>query len=298
MTRVLSNRIKAIEYVHALDGQTYRHTYKPGSAIELERSGNLRVVSPRGVRLWDTYEYKGREQQFLKNAPGGARSMAKRKRKTGARRKANGQFVKRTVSIVRNKPRKVGKRRSVAKRSTKRRRVMRRNPKGLLAGFSLASVLETLKDGALGGVAVTVGEYLAETAALKTSFDTGSVPEVMIQAGAGVLGGFAFRGIVSDEFGLDVMKGGFATALKAVLGKFQVANLNVIFGATSGPPPIRRPQAAQVRNADARRRLAPAPRQLASYSNRAEFQPMNGYSNRTEFAGISRPGQSNYPTSY
>lgn len=216
MSRQLSREIAAIEYRHKKDGLWYRHDFKSGSGINLNRDGSLTVRNGSGKPVWDRFRYKGEDQDFLINSrgvrsrgvrasPRRATEMAGKKKKAPARKaptkKTNAPRAALAKSGPRKKPRKGGGR-------------FGKNPPMSVNGF-IGNAIET----AMNGVTVEVGrvgvhaisELFHEHVAGKDDPDNATL-DTLIELGTSLVIGFFAPRFIGRERAAFLAAGGVSGA--------------------------------------------------------------------------------------
>lgn len=194
MSRTLSHQVEAIEYIHAADGLPYRHDFTRGdSKIVLANDGSVRISNAQ-KKLWGTFDYRGKQQDFLINHPKGSKPstqrartiMAKRKKRaTHRKRNAKGHFLKTTTPRRKaNAPKRARARSASAHAPTKRSTRRRRNPPLLSMTGVVGRTGQAFVDGAFVGAGKLGVRYLSS---LTPQYTSGSMMQAVVET-AGVAG--------------------------------------------------------------------------------------------------------------
>lgn len=229
--RTLSNRIEAIEYIHADDGKPYRHDFtSDGSKIILRADGTI-AVKNKSRKLWDVFDVKGTEQPFLINPPAGrtttkkrGAAMAKKRRRnrpmSAAQRKYFGPKRKRNPA---NPPRKRRRSVSAARRSSNppnppRKRRRRRNP----MGFSVNSLLRRAQQGGMDALAIVAGRAGVRAISKQFPYPAGSVMDTVVEVGGALALGMVAERILGSDRGRFVLAGALSNSVEDLLASAKI----------------------------------------------------------------------------
>lgn len=246
--KVLSHQIEAIEYVHAKDGQPYRHDFTSGdSDIRLRPDGSV-VISNKRKKLWDVFTVAGEPQDFLVN-PRGVRdstrrrkAMATRKRKSAKKRRRNAPMSaaqrkyfgpkrkrrRNPVAALSTTPTR--RKRSVRANPPKRRRRHRRNP----PAFSVNGLLGNLTTGLMDAGAVVGGKTLVRLASSQFSYADGSMMDSAIELGAALVVSMIAPRFMDNTRARMMAAGGFSSVLETLIAQANIPTVSGLLGATSG----------------------------------------------------------------
>ena len=228
MSRRLSNRIEAIEYVHADDGLPYRHSFKSGGTITLLKDGSVKVRN-RDKQLWDLFNVDGDQQPFLVNPPAGAKStrgstMAKRKmsakqRQYFGKRKSNPK--RRTVTVTRTA------RRRNPPNPPRRARRRRRNP----AGFSVQGIIGRMQRGGADALSIVAGRVAVRYISSKFSYADGSMMDTLVEAGSALAAAMVAERVLGQDRARFVLAGGLSSSLETLLAQANIPHISPLLGA-------------------------------------------------------------------
>jgi hypothetical protein len=236
--RTLSHRIEAIEYVHADDGQPYRHDFtKRGGTIKLLRDGSLKVTS-KDAKLWDDFtQDDGRTQPFLINPAGRTRTihrgepMAKHRKMSalqrryfGGKRKSNPK--RRAKTVTRYVTRKRNAWAANPKRRSSRRR-RRSNP----VGFSVNSLLKRAKQGAIDSLLVVAGRAGARAISKQFPYAAGSVMDVVVEVGGAMALGIAAEKVLGSDRARFILAGALSSGVEDVIAQANIPFVSSLLNA-------------------------------------------------------------------
>lgn len=219
----LSNRIEAIEYIHAADGLPYRHAFKSGATISLRKDGSV-LIRNRDKKLWDTFDVDGREQQFLVNPPGG-KMAAKRKKKSTRRRRRTALTAAQAQYFAPKRRRRNNRPKAAAPRKRHRRR---RNP----MGFSINGILGKLQRGGMDAVCVVGGKAGVRLVSSRFSYEDGSMMDSLVETAAALGISLVAERVLGSDRARFVLAGGLASALETLISQANIPQLSPLLGAT------------------------------------------------------------------
>lgn len=288
--RTLSHRIEAIEYVHADDGQPYRHDFTRGdSDIALRKDGSVIIRNTKGKQLWDLFDVDGVQQPFLINPARNARStrrkaVAKKKRKMSAlqaryfgKKKRNAPRRKRSVSVHAAPATRRGRRNPAAKVRTHRRR--RRNP----PMFSIQGLIRQATQGVVDGALVVGGRVIARLASAQFEYTDGSMMDTFVEVGTALALGFIGPKVVGLDRTRFLMAGAFSSPIETLVHQANIPHISPLL--SGGPFPVstsmwlNAADAATIQSGGMGRRLRGyGPRNGAPLSAGVELAKLSGYS--------------------
>ena len=233
--RTLSNRIESIEYVHARDGQRYRHDFTKGnSRIVLRDDGSVAIKNASGKKLWALFDVDGDTRPYLINPKRGARTMAKRKMSAlqrkyfGKGHKKNAPKRRRRRAVAKANPAPKRRRRRNPVTVTRTRRRYRRNP----TGFSINGILGQIQQGAKDGALVASGKLGVRLVSSQFSYPDGSMMdsavELLAALGLGMLGS-RFLGRDEARF---LLAGGFDSVIENLVAQAGIPRVSALLGST------------------------------------------------------------------
>lgn len=237
MSKRLSNQIEAIEYVHALDGMPYRHDFKRGGTISLQKDGSVRIRN-REKKLWDMFDVNGTEKPFLIN-PAGRRTtttrgapMAKKKRKmSAAQRKYFGPRKKNpSRTRTRTVTRYVTRKRNPAANPPKRRKHRRRrNPP---MGLSLNGLLRRAQVGLVDAVLITGGRAGVRAISKQFPYPAGSVMDTVVEGLGALALGYAAERVLGTDRARFVFAGALQSSVEDVIASAGIPYISALLSAT------------------------------------------------------------------
>lgn len=230
----LSNRIEAIEYVHATDGLPYRHRFKKGSRISLLKDGSVKVTNPSKKKLWSLFDVNGVRQPFLINPPAGTThsggTMAKKRKMSALQRKYFGGGKRRKNPARKRKAasatRTVVRYRNPPNPPTKKRR-RRRNPVGL----SVQGLLGRLQRGGTDALCVVGGRVGVRLVSGQFSYADGSMMDTLVEAGAALALGMVAERVIGQDKARFILAGGLSSSLETLLAQAKIPYVSATLGA-------------------------------------------------------------------
>lgn len=241
-SRVLSRQIEAIEYVHAADGERYRHDFTRGdSRVDLRKDGSVVIRNGGNKKLWDTFVVDGHEQEFLVN-PRGVRDhtvrrgvMAKKKKaRSAAQRAATRALVAmnrhRSNAPTHAKPKKK-KKYSIARYvSASRAKPHKRNP----PAFSGRGLIRQATQGVVDAVWILGGKLFVQFVSSKTPFDDGSLTDTGVEVGTALVMGLVLPRVIGIDRARMAMAGMLLSPLETLAKQAKLPGITPLLSGLPG----------------------------------------------------------------
>lgn len=261
----MSADVRAVEYVHADDGELYRHDFGPGVSLRAMRDGSIKLAHTGGKTVHR--DFGG--QRFLVNPRRRKAPMARRAQPRYKSGPKKGQFKPRGRGGSSSRKTTTRKRttRKNPPATTRRRRAPRRNAPKLTPRNVIRSAVDGTKDAAL----VLVGKGATRTIPVVANLPRGGPAGLAIQGLTAVLVSMVARNFLKPAQAKMVLAGGLSAPLETL-----VVSYDVPFLANALQPGE---QAAQLQAylhgyVEPAAPLLPAPVGLDGYANE---EPGSGY---------------------